>query len=127
MIHTVSRIYRKELIEYKKKEVRSHQENNKNLFYFKLQYTNKFDLKSLLFKSLKEVIVEGNFPEINLYQFYSVNNNIRDLLIHGKKFCSYKYNNSHKCMVKSCKTCLFINTFDKIEFQNGIILPLISS
>ena len=56
MIHTVSRIYRKELIEYKKKEVRSHQENNKNLFYFKLQYTNKFDLKSLLFKSLQEVI-----------------------------------------------------------------------
>ena len=43
MIHTVSRIDRKDLIEYKKKELRSHHENNnKNLFYFRLKYTNKF-------------------------------------------------------------------------------------
>ena len=27
----------------------------------------------------------------------------------------------------SCKTCTFINTIDKIEFNNGIVLPLISS
>jgi hypothetical protein len=127
LINIIGRIDRKELIDYKVKNTIKPKDNNKKLFLFKLQYTNQFDLKSLLLNSSKEVLKDDKFSEIKLYQFYTVNNNIRDLLIHRKKFCNYKYNNTSKCLNISCKTCTFINTIDKIEFNNGIVLPLISS
>lgn len=127
LINIIGRIDRKELIDYKVKNTIKPKDNNKKLFLFKLQYTNQFDLKSLLLNSFKEVLKDDKFSEIKLYQFYTVNNNIRDLLIHRKKFCNYKYNNTSKCLNISCKTCTFINTIDKIEFNNGIVLPLISS
>ena len=59
--------------------------------------------------------------------FFLVNNNIRDLLVHGKKFCNFEYHKTHKCISNKCKTCVYIHKLKNLTFKNGLQLPLINS
>ena len=125
LIQMIGNIDRDKLIDYKKKCNNSTYDNK--TFNFRLRFSNKFYLKSLLLNCFKEVIKDNNFPSINLKQFYTVDNNIRDILIHEKKFCNYSFHKTSTCNLQFCKTCSFINRTNKLIFKNGLILPLLSS
>ena len=84
LIQTIGNIDRHKLLEYKPKSSRNNYNNQE--YNLKLIYNSKFDLKSLLINSLNKCIYETEFPKIKLKPFYSINCNIRDILIHGKKF-----------------------------------------
>ena len=124
LILTVGNIDRKDLIEYKDK---NQQRFKADSFNFKLKYNEKIDLKSLIKNSITKVNENNLFPNISLKSFFSVNNNIRDILIHGKQFCNFEFHNTIKCNSNRCKTCSYINNLKALKFKNGLQLPLLSS
>jgi len=125
LIQTIGNTDRHKLLEYKPKSSRNSCNNQE--YNLKLIYNSKFDLKSLLIKSLNKCIYETEFPKINLKPFYSINCNIRDILIHGKKFTSCNNYITKACVNIRCKICAFINSLKSIRFKNGLELPLLSS
>ena len=82
---------------------------------------------NLIKNSIAKVNENNLFPNINLKSFFSVNNNIRDILIHGKQFGNFEFHNTSKCTSNRCKTCSYINNLKTLKFKNGLQLPQLSS
>jgi len=78
-----------------------------------------------LINSLNKSIIENQIVNINLKPFYSINCNIRDILIHGKKFSNYNNYKTKACVNTKCRICVFINSIKIIKFKNGLELPLL--
>ncbi len=68
-----------------------------------------FDLRFLLINSLKKSIIKTKFPNIKLKPFYWINCNIRDFLLHGKKFSDYNNYKIKACVNTKCKLFSFVN------------------
>ncbi len=73
------------------------------------------------------MIDNNHFPKINLQTYFSVNNNLRDILIHGKRFCNYWFHKNNKCNAGRCKTCLYMDKIKTLKFKNGLELPLLNT
>jgi hypothetical protein len=124
MILMVAKIDRKMLIEYKPKMINTY---FKGSFNFKLKYNNQLNLRDLILINLNKMIDNNQFPKINLQTYFSVNNNLRDILIHGKRFCNYGFHKNNKCNASRCKTCLYMDKIKTLKFKNGLELPLLNT